>query len=136
MGFRYRGRTKGKGMWINYSASSRGPGASVSMKLGPLTLNSRGRSTLNLGNGITYVGNWKKKKETPKQPRTTYSEKLEKSEKLLNTVTTVADSATVVSMSGFKLMVKLLMYSTVLSIGIDVIGTLLGYDTSWLHKPH
>lgn len=67
MGLQYRKRTKGKNAWFNFSASKkRGVGTSFSLKLGKnITCNSRGRVTLNLGNGLRYVA-YKKKKKQPK----------------------------------------------------------------------
>lgn len=59
MGFRYKGRTKGKDAWINYSVSSKGIRASTSIKFGDdMTVNigkDRTRTTFNLGDGLTYV---------------------------------------------------------------------------------
>lgn len=77
MGLQIRKRTKGKNSWFNFSASKKnGLGASMSVKLGKnVTYNTRGRVTVNFGNGIRYVAYKKKKrKETvvkpPKEPRT------------------------------------------------------------------
>ena len=57
MGFQVRRRTKGKTGWLNFSYSKkRGVGASVSVKFGKnVTLNSRGRLTINFGSGVRYV---------------------------------------------------------------------------------
>lgn len=58
MGLQYRKRGKKTAAgWFNYSASSRGIGGSFSWTpFGKLvTFNSRGRKTLNLGNGFRYV---------------------------------------------------------------------------------
>ena len=40
-----------KNSWVNISKS----GVSYSIRVGPFTLNSNGRKTVNLGNGIKYV---------------------------------------------------------------------------------
>ena len=75
MGLQYRKRTKGKNSWLNFSKS----GISLSYKIGKnITLNSRGRATLNLGNGFRYVSYRKKKKVAKPVPekkvvRTKYS---------------------------------------------------------------
>ena len=45
-----------KNSWINVSKS----GISYSIKIGPVTLNSKGRKSVNLGNGVKYV-KYKKK---------------------------------------------------------------------------
>ena len=59
MGLQLRRRTKGKTGWFNFSGS----GMSFSFKpFSFMTLNSRGRSTINLGGGLRYVGYAKKKK--------------------------------------------------------------------------
>lgn len=51
MGISYRKRIKiGDGTFLNISKS----GVSVSKKLGKATFNSKGTTTFNLGNGITY----------------------------------------------------------------------------------
>ncbi|WP_083893966.1 DUF4236 domain-containing protein [Corynebacterium capitovis] len=56
MGFLFRSRKKvGKNSWINVSKS----GASMSTKLGPVTVNSRGGVWMNLPGGFTYRGKWK-----------------------------------------------------------------------------
>lgn len=60
MGLQYRKRTKGKNSWLNFSKS----GASLSYKIGNMTFNSRGRSTMNLGNGFRYVA-YRKKNQGP-----------------------------------------------------------------------
>jgi hypothetical protein len=53
MGFIYRKRIRtGKKSWLNLSKS----GVSGSTRLGPLTFNSRGRTSVRLGNGISYRG--------------------------------------------------------------------------------
>lgn len=53
MGFVYRKRIRtGKRSWLNVSKR----GVSGSVRLGPLTLNSRGRSSLRLGRGLSYRG--------------------------------------------------------------------------------
>lgn len=67
MGFSFRGRTKGKNGWFNYSASSAGLGGSVSTKLTKnITVNykpSRGfRTTVNLGRGVRWVSSTAKDK--------------------------------------------------------------------------
>ena len=51
MAFRYQKRIKtGKNTWLNISKS----GVSGSAKLGPFTVNSRGRKTIRLGDGLSY----------------------------------------------------------------------------------
>ena len=67
MGFQFRKRTKGKQGWLNFSGSKKnGLGASLSLKFGKnVTYNSRGRVTINFGNGLRYVA-YKKKKRQPK----------------------------------------------------------------------
>lgn len=53
MGFYFRRRTRlGKGAWLNFSKS----GISASKRVGPFTLNSRGRTSLRLGKGVGYRG--------------------------------------------------------------------------------
>ena len=55
----YRKRIKvGDGTFLNISKS----GVSISQKVGKTTINSRGTTTVNLGNGITYRTSKKKKK--------------------------------------------------------------------------
>ena len=59
MGFSYRKRIKiGDSTFLNISKS----GVSVSQKVGKITINSRGTTTINLGNGITYRTSKKSKK--------------------------------------------------------------------------
>lgn len=56
MGLLYRDKKKvGKNSWINVSKS----GASMSTKMGPMTVNSRGGLWINLPGGLTYRGRWK-----------------------------------------------------------------------------
>ena len=56
MGLNYRRRKSlGKGTWLNLSGS----GASVSKRLGPLTVNSRGRVSLRLPGGLNWRGRWR-----------------------------------------------------------------------------
>ena len=56
----YRKRIKiGDGTFLNVSKS----GISVSKKLGRVTINSRGTTSINLGNGLTYRTSYKKKKK-------------------------------------------------------------------------
>ena len=51
MGFRYQRRIRtGRNSWINVSKS----GLSGSMKMGPFTMNSRGRTSMRLGRGLSY----------------------------------------------------------------------------------
>ncbi len=58
MGISYHKRVKiDKGTFLNISKS----GVSVSKKLGKVTVNSKGNVTVNLGNGLTYRINKKKK---------------------------------------------------------------------------
>lgn len=60
MGISYRKRIKiGDGTFLNVSKS----GISVSKKVGKTTINSRGTTTINLGNGVTYRTSNKKKKK-------------------------------------------------------------------------
>lgn len=55
MGLQYRKRQSlGGGTRLNYSASRRGPGMSVSQRVGPLTLNSRGRGPLRIAPGLSF----------------------------------------------------------------------------------
>lgn len=61
MGFSYRKRIKlGNGTYLNLSKS----GISISQKVGPVTINSKGAATVNLGNGITYRTTKKKRKNS------------------------------------------------------------------------
>lgn len=51
MGFRYQKRIRtGKNSWLNLSKR----GVSGSARVGPFTLNSRGRGSIRLGNGLSY----------------------------------------------------------------------------------
>ena len=51
MGFSYRKRIRtGKNSWLNISKR----GVSGSGRIGPFTFNSRGRTTVRLGNGLSY----------------------------------------------------------------------------------
>ena len=60
MAISYRKRIKiGDGTFLNVSKS----GISVSKKLGRVTINSRGTTSINLGNGLTYRTSYKKKKK-------------------------------------------------------------------------
>lgn len=60
MGISYRKRLKiGDGTYLNISKG----GVSISQKIGSVTINSKGTTTVNLGNGITYRANNKKKKK-------------------------------------------------------------------------
>ncbi|MEY4339108.1 MAG: hypothetical protein RLZ14_958 [Actinomycetota bacterium] len=53
MGFYYRKRARvGKNTWLNVSKR----GLSVSQRVGPFTVNSRGRTSVRLGNGLSYRG--------------------------------------------------------------------------------
>lgn len=53
MGFYYRKRARvGKNTWLNVSKR----GLSVSQRVGPFTINSRGRTSMRLGNGLSYRG--------------------------------------------------------------------------------
>lgn len=79
MGLRIKKRTKGKNSWINYSLSKKGPHASASVKISDdITYNfsSRGtRTTINFGDGISYVhssSNAKKKTSEPKIEKPKY----------------------------------------------------------------
>lgn len=60
MGINYYKRIKiGDGTFLNISKS----GISVSQKIGRITINSRGTTTVNLENGITYRTSKKKSKK-------------------------------------------------------------------------
>jgi hypothetical protein len=51
MGILYRKRAKlGKNSWANVSKT----GASLSTRVGPFTVNTRGRVTVRLGNGLSW----------------------------------------------------------------------------------
>lgn len=53
MGFSYRKRIRtGRRSWLNISKR----GVSGSARLGPFTVNSRGRTSLRLGKGLSYRG--------------------------------------------------------------------------------
>ena len=53
MGFSYRKRIRtGKRSWLNVSKR----GVSGSGRIGPFTINSRGRTSLRLGKGLSYRG--------------------------------------------------------------------------------
>jgi len=53
MGFSYRKRIRtGKNSWINISKR----GISSSGRIGPFTINSRGRTSVRLGKGLSYRG--------------------------------------------------------------------------------
>ena len=53
MGFYYRKRIRlGKNSWLNVSKR----GVSMSQRVGPMTINSRGRKSVRLGNGLSYRG--------------------------------------------------------------------------------
>lgn len=52
MGWRIRSRVRlGKGAWLNVGKT----GASFSTRSGPVTWNSRGRTTIRVAKGISYV---------------------------------------------------------------------------------
>ena len=54
MGFQYRKRIRtGKNSWLNISKS----GVSGSARVGPFTVNSRGRKSIRFGNGLSYRTN-------------------------------------------------------------------------------
>lgn len=60
MGMSFRKRIKiGDGTFLNISKS----GISISQKVGKITINSKGTTTVNLGNGITYRSSSKKIKK-------------------------------------------------------------------------
>ena len=60
MGFSFHKQIKiGDGTFLNISKS----GFSISQKVGKATINSRGRTTVNLGNGLIYRTSRKKKKK-------------------------------------------------------------------------
>lgn len=60
MGISFRKRIKiGEGTYLNVSKK----GVSVSKKVGNVTVNSRGKATVNLGHGLTYRKSIKKKKK-------------------------------------------------------------------------
>ena len=74
MGLRYRGRTKGKAGWINYSYSKKnGFNMSLSAKAGPFTWNSgngkttKRRITTNLPGGFYHVTDSKSPSESRRQ---------------------------------------------------------------------
>ena len=53
MGISYRKRVRtGRGSWLNLSKR----GASVSMRKGPVTVNSRGRFSVRIAPGLSYRG--------------------------------------------------------------------------------
>ena len=53
MGFSYRKRIRtGKRSWLNVSKR----GVSGSGRIGPFTINSRGRTSMRLGKGLSYRG--------------------------------------------------------------------------------
>ena len=59
MGFKFRKTIKlGKNTKANISKS----GVSVTKKIGPITLNSKGKGSINFGKGLSYGFNLKKKK--------------------------------------------------------------------------
>ncbi len=59
MGISYQKRIKvGDGTFLNISKS----GVSISQKVGKITINSKGTTTVNLGKGVTYRTSKKKKK--------------------------------------------------------------------------
>jgi hypothetical protein len=69
MSFSFRNRTKGKGSWLNFSASKkRGVGVSGSAKLAKNVTANYGRdglkTTFNLGNGVRYTWKPSKNKST------------------------------------------------------------------------
>jgi hypothetical protein len=54
MPLRYqKSKSLGNGARLNMSASRRGPGMSISQRVGPLTLNSRGRGSLRVAPGLS-----------------------------------------------------------------------------------
>ena len=58
MGIRFRKTFKlGKNTKVNMSKS----GISVSKKIGPFTINSKGNGSVKLGKGLSYGFRWKKK---------------------------------------------------------------------------
>lgn len=60
MGISYRKRIKiGNGTFLNISKR----GISVSCKVGRATINSRGTTTINLGNGLVYRASNKRSKK-------------------------------------------------------------------------
>ena len=60
MGISYRKRIKiGNGTFLNISKS----GLSISQKVGKTTINSKGKMTVNLGNGLIYRTSRRKKKK-------------------------------------------------------------------------
>lgn len=59
MGFQFHKKIKlGKHAWINIGKK----GASGSFKIGPITFNTKGKTTVNFGNGVKYVKYKKKDK--------------------------------------------------------------------------
>ena len=58
MAIRFRKTFKlGKNTKVNMSKS----GVSVSKKIGPITINSKGNGSIRLGKGLSYGFRWKKK---------------------------------------------------------------------------
>lgn len=95
MGLQIRKRTKGKGGWLNFSYSKKkGIGASLSVKVGKnITYNTRGRTTVNLGNGVRYVSYRKKKKETTDEHQSVSSNRTSKEVYVSYTTDELLDSA-------------------------------------------
>jgi hypothetical protein len=63
MGFRVRKQVRLGGLRLNLSKS----GASVSTKVGPVTLNSRGRQTVHLAPGLSYTVNSGRRTTSPRR---------------------------------------------------------------------
>lgn len=56
----WRKRVKLGPVTLNLSGSRRGPGASLSARLGRVTVNTRGGVTARLGRGLTWRGRWRR----------------------------------------------------------------------------
>lgn len=79
MALRYRGRSKGKGAWLNWSWSKKhGLNTSVSVKSGPFTWNSgngkttKKRVTTNLPGGFYHVSTEKSERRSRSEPHREY----------------------------------------------------------------
>lgn len=72
MGFRVNRRISlGKNVRVNIGKR----GVSTSVKMGPVTVNSRGRKTIHVAKGVSYTINPKTKRSTPTQRRSTAGSK-------------------------------------------------------------
>lgn len=67
MGFRYRKRLKiCKGLYLNFGKKGF---SSISAKLGKVTVNSKGRTTVNIGHGLSYTTDLKEEKKEKEERR-------------------------------------------------------------------